>query len=272
MNNLDRFDLNNQNIIITGAAGKLGFYHAIAILEKNGNPILIDKNKSKLIESKKKLESLFKKKIIIHKINLTNFKELKNFFKFYEGKKIYFDALINNADINSKFNELKKDFRIESLNLKFWEKHIQIGLTSNFLFSSLYYIHLLKLKKKGQIINISSDLGIISPDQRIYFDRKKKSSQQPVKPISYSVTKHGIIGLTKYFSTYNSKIMRCNTIAFGGVKVFDKNFEKRVSKLIPLKRMANEDEYITTVQYLLSKNTSYLNGSTLVIDGGRTII
>ena len=59
MNNLDRFDLNNQNIIITGAAGKLGFYHAIAILEKNGNPILIDKNKSKLIESKKKIrESL----------------------------------------------------------------------------------------------------------------------------------------------------------------------------------------------------------------------
>ena len=268
----DRFNLKGQNVIITGAAGKLGFYHALAILEKEGNPILLDKDNIKLINVKRKLEKIFKKKIISHKIDLSKENELKKFFNNYNKKKIHFSALINNADINSKFNQLEKNFRIEKLNLNFWKNHIQIGLTANFLFSSLYFLHLHNLNKKGQIINISSDLGIISPDQRLYIKKNKKIEDQSVKPISYSVIKHGLIGMTKYFSTYNPKILRCNAIAFGGVKVNDKNFEKRISELIPLKRMADAEEYITTIQYLLSKNSSYINGSTLVIDGGRTII
>ena len=63
-----------------------------------------------------------------------------------------------------------------------------------------------------------------------------------------------------------------NRIIVTTLKVKDKNFEKKVSKLVPLKRMANADEYITTIQYLLSPSNSYINGSTIVVDGGRTII
>lgn len=269
---IDRFDIQNQNIIITGAAGNLGFYHAYSVLEKGGNPILLDINKKKLIETRDKLSSIFNKKISFHKINLTKKIELKKLFKSFKSNKIPIHALINNADINSKYNELNKNFRIEKLNLAFWNKHLNIGLTSNFLISSIYYLYLLNLKLKGHIINISSDLGIISPDHRLYFDLKKKSNEQNVKPISYSVVKHGLIGITKYFSTYDTNLLRCNAIAFGGVKVKDKNFEKKVSKLVPLKRMANADEYITTIQYLLSPSNSYINGSTIVVDGGRTII
>ena len=194
------------------------------------------------------------------------------FFNHQEKNKIMINALVNNADINSKFNDLSENLRIENLNLNFWEKHINAGLTGNFLISSLYYIYLCKFNLTGQIINISSDLGIISPDQRLYEDTKKTFKQQNVKPISYSVVKHGLIGITKYFSTYDTKRLRCNAIAFGGVKVNDKKFEKRVSELIPLNRMANAEEYITTMQYLLSPKSSYVNGSTLIVDGGRTII
>ena len=52
----------------------------------------------------------------------------------------------------------------------------------------------MKIKKKGVILNIGSDLSIISPNQEIY--------DNFVKPLSYSVVKHGVIGLTKYLSTY----------------------------------------------------------------------
>jgi NAD(P)-dependent dehydrogenase (short-subunit alcohol dehydrogenase family) len=118
----------------------------------------------------------------------------------------------------------------------------------------------------GNIINISSDLGIISPDNRIY---KKKF----VKPISYSVVKHGIIGLTKYTATYWPKKIRCNALAFGGMKNnHNKNFLKKIQKLIPMGRMAKKNEYNDTILFLASKASSYINGATIVIDGGRTIL
>jgi len=118
----------------------------------------------------------------------------------------------------------------------------------------------------GNIINISSDLGIISPDNRIY----KKNS---VKPVTYSVIKHGIIGLTKYTATYWPKKVRCNAAAFGGMeKNQDKSFIKKVSQLIPMGRMAKKNEYNDTILFLASKASSYMNGSTIVVDGGRTIL
>ena len=122
--------------------------------------------------------------------------------------------------------------------------------------------------KKGTIINVSSDLGIIAPDQRIY----KKSSF--VKPVTYSVVKHGIIGLTKYTASYwGKKNIRCNAIAPGGIyNKQDSSFVKNINKLIPLGRMAKKNEYNGLILFLCSDLSSYMTGSIIVADGGRTII
>ena len=73
-------------------------------------------------------------------------------------------------------------------------------------------------KGSGVILNISSDLGIIAPDQRIYKKENVSENEQPVKPVTYSVIKHGLIGLTKYLATYwNDKGVRCNALCPGGV-------------------------------------------------------
>ena len=122
----------------------------------------------------------------------------------------------------------------------------------------------------GSIVNISSDLGIIAPDHRLYVDEKTGNTQ--FKPVSYSVIKHALIGLTKYTATYwNESGVRSNVLLPGGIKNNQNDeFLKKIENLIPLGRMANKNEYQGAIIFLLSDASSYMTGSSLVIDGGRT--
>jgi len=122
------------------------------------------------------------------------------------------------------------------------------------------------------ILNISSDLGVIAPDQRIYRKEGLKEKEQAVKPVTYSVVKHGLIGLTKYLATYWAKQgVRVNAICPGGVfNQQDEEFVKNLVNLIPMGRMADQDEYKAVILFLISDASSYMTGSTVVIDGGRT--
>ena len=128
------------------------------------------------------------------------------------------------------------------------------------------------IQKKGVILNIASDLALIGPDQRLYKKEGLSDDNQPVKPVTYSVVKSGLIGLTKYLATYwNDEGVRVNALVPGGV--YDgqsEDFVEKISKLIPLGRMADVDEYKSSVAYLISDASSYMTGSILVVDGGRT--
>ena len=145
-----------------------------------------------------------------------------------------------------------------------WNKSLEVNLTGAFLCSQVFINKMINDKIQGVVINVASDLGIIAPDQRIY--------DGDVKPVDYSVTKHGLIGLTKYLSTYyaNNKI-RINTISPSGVYTNqDEEFVKRLSNLIPLGRMAKIDEYRGAIIFLCSEASSYMTGGNLILDGGRT--
>ena len=124
----------------------------------------------------------------------------------------------------------------------------------------------------GNIINIASDLSVIAPDQRLYQDQSLNDSQQPVKPLTYSVIKTGLIGLTRYLATYwPDKNIRCNALSPGGIfNNQPEDFTKRIAQLIPLKRMAGLSEYRSAIQFLASDASSYMTGQNLVIDGGRS--
>ena len=129
-----------------------------------------------------------------------------------------------------------------------------------------------KDSRGGVILNIASDLSVFSPDQRRYRKDGVKDSQQPVKPITYSVIKAGLVGMTRYLSTYWAEQgVRANALSPGGVfNGQDDDFVKKLSSLIPLGRMANHDEYRAAVQFLCSDASSYMNGQNIVIDGGRS--
>ena len=120
-------------------------------------------------------------------------------------------------------------------------------------------------------LNISSDLGVIAPNHNIY-NFNKTNRYDSVKPVSYSIIKSAIIGLTRYTSTYWGKDnVRCNSIAPGSVfDNQDDNFVKKISTLIPLGRMAHPYELKGPIGFLLSDESSYINGHVLLIDGGRT--
>ena len=170
-------------------------------------------------------------------------------------------------------SDYKSDFQnktnLENFSLDLWNKEISVGLTGAFLCSKLIGSYMKKNKNGGVILNISSDLSVISPDQRLY----SRNGVKNYKPVSYSVIKTGLIGLTRYLATYwASQKIRCNALSPGGIESKqDKSFKSKIKKLIPLGRMAKPDEYRSVLQFLCSDASNYLNGQNIVMDGGRSI-
>ncbi len=152
-----------------------------------------------------------------------------------------------------------------------WNEDILVGLTGAFLCAQVFGTEM-ERQRSGVILNISSDLGIIAPDQRIYRKDGLDELDQTIKPVTYSVIKHGLLGLTKYLATYwADKNIRVNAICPGGIyNGQEKEFLDKLTNLIPMGRMADKDEYKATVLYLISEASSYMTGSTVIVDGGRT--
>lgn len=271
-----KFNLTGKTALITGSAGLLGYEHSIALLESNANLIITDINKAKLNDLKEKLyKESESSKIDCFYLDVADIKSVESLRTELKTKKIDVNILINNAALNPqvKKNKIDGGSRFESFSNTQWDKEIAVGLTGAFNCSKIFGEEMSK-KKGGVIINVASDLSVIAPNQNLYSQKNTPECSQPVKPITYSVIKHGLIGLTKYIATYWAhKGVRCNAISPGGVlNNQGEDFLEKINKLIPLGRMANKDEYRSAIQFLCSDASSYLNGHNLVMDGGRSIL
>ncbi|NLW91137.1 MAG: SDR family oxidoreductase [Syntrophomonadaceae bacterium] len=273
---MKKFDLSGKTAIITGGAGLLGRQHAEALAGAGANCILIDVDTGLLAESVKSIQASCPNVRIIGKtVDITSIDELEALQKesYKELGKI--NILINNAAMNPKMSttdDLKENSRFENFILEQWDKEIAVGLTGAFLCCQVFGAEMAK-GGGGVILNIASDLGVIAPDQRIYRQEGIAPEMQPVKPVTYSVIKHGLLGLTKYLATYwAEKNIRVNSLSPGGVYNNQPDaFVKKLTNLIPMGRMAEKDEYQAAVLFLVSDASSYMTGINLVIDGGRTV-
>lgn len=275
-NSFDKFDLKHGHVLITGAAGLLGIEHARAILSANGKVILWDLDSRLLELAIEKLSNEFdSKRIFADVIDVTDENQIVDGLKKFTEKDIEISTLVNNVAANPKYSkrDSNSEFsRLENFRLEDWNREISIGLTSAFLCSKIIGTRMAE-RRKGVILNIASDLSVIAPDQRLYRVNSLPIDLQPVKPVTYSVIKAGLAGLTRYLATYwNEEGIRVNSLSPGGV--YDnqpEEFVKKISNLIPMGRMANRDEYQSAVQFLCSDASSYMTGQNIVIDGGRSV-
>jgi len=268
------FRLDNKIIIITGATGLLGRKHAEAIACYGGTPILLDLSQGIIDDFSNELNAKYNTNAIGFAIDITNEQAIANNAKLLIDKFGKIDGLVNNAANNPKVEESSdKNFsRLENFPLNIWNDDIAVGLTGSFLCSKHYGEKIAQNPNGGSIVNISSDLGLIAPDQRLYKKNGIPENLQNVKPVTYSVVKTGLIGLTRYLATYwADKNVRCNALCPGGVENGQPDdFLREVSKRIPMGRMANSDEYQGALLWMLSDASSYLNGAIVPIEGGRT--
>ena len=273
LNNI--FNLEQKNIVITGALGLLGKKHSEAVAAYGGNPILLDLVQSDVDIFAEELNIKYNVSSVGFSVDITDeyqvLESLKRIIDLF-GK---IDGLVNNAANNPKIedNSQKNFSRLENFPVEMWNQDIAVGLTGAFICAKHFGNQISKNPNGGSIVNISSDLGLIAPDQRLYVLSDLPENQQPVKPVTYSVVKTGIIGLTRYLATYwADKNVRCNAICPGGVENGQsEKFLKEVSYRIPMGRLAQDDEYQGTLLWMLSEASSYLNGAIIPIDGGRSV-
>jgi 3-oxoacyl-[acyl-carrier protein] reductase len=236
--------------IITGCEGQLGKVFIKNLIQKKYHVIGID--------IKKKSNN---KKIEYFQLDISKHYKIENFFKKIKNYKNV-DLLINNA-AHQIFTNFEKRNYLEL------DKSISVNLTSVILFTKNCYKFFFKKQNKGNIINIGSIYGVVSPNFSIYSKNDRISSE------IYGATKAGVIHLTKYFANYLAEHnIRVNCISPGGVlnKIKqNKKFQKKYSKNVPMKRLGEESEIGNCLNFLIDGD-NYINGQNIMADGGLTII
>lgn len=267
------FLLAGRVAVITGGAGLLGKQHAAAIAGAGGTVVLADISRERVEEAASEHARQFASPVWGAQVDITSHRDICSLKDQVLNRFGQIDILINNAANNPKMDSSAESGlgRLEDFPLARWQSDLDVGLTGAFLCSQVIGTEMAR-KRKGVILNVASDLAVIAPDQRIYRQEGTPEDQQPVKPVTYSVVKTALIGLTRYLATYWAQMgVRVNAISPGGVfNGQPKEFVDEVSSRIPLGRMARMDEYRGAVLFLCSDASSYMTGSNLIVDGGRS--
>ena len=252
--------------LVTGAAGFLGFEHCKTLLNAGLGLIMIDINERLL---KKKYKILIEKyknvPIKFFVVDIGSERKMKKVIFKLNKENFFVRVLINNACIDPKPKKITKKNAL----IKTWDLELKVGLKGAYLAIELLS-EKMKENKNGCIINMASDLSIIAPNQDIY----KGIYKNFVKPVTYSVIKHGLVGMTKYYAANLAKYnITCNAIS--PVGVYDnqpQKFVKNLTNLIPMKRMATKNDINFLIQFLINDNQKFITGQNIAIDGGRTIL
>lgn len=261
------FDLSGRVALVTGAAGLLGRQFCRTLAEAGASVAMVDLNEAQLSE----VAASIGEQALAVKTDVTDKASVHTAVDKAIAAFGRLDIVVNSAALDPKFDKAeagKHTSSFEDYSLEMWNKALQVNLTGAFLFSQAAVKHMLA-QGSGVIVNICSTYGLGGPDQRIY---QKQGQPQAYKPVDYTVTKAGILGLTKYLATYYAgKNIRVNALTPGGVyNAQDDEFVQAYSSRTVLGRMARQDEMNGALLFLASDASSYMTGANLVVDGGWT--
>lgn len=265
------FDIEGRVVVITGAAGLLGREYALAISRCGGIPVLLDIDEEALKGVRCQIQSEGGVCLALA-ADVTRASAVRHIAEIVFADLGPVWGLVNNVAANPPMGtEAAGLDRLENFPAEQWDRDIRLGLTTAFECSRIFGAHMVS-RGSGSIVNIASDLAAIAPDQRIYQSPDLPSDKSPVKPVSYSVVKTGLLGLTRYLATYWAPLpIRSNALLPGSVLGTQgprlvANLEER----IPLGRLASPSEYSGAVIFLLSDASAYMTGAFLLMDGGRS--
>lgn len=264
----DLFDLKGKVAVVTGGAGILGQHFCAGLAEAGAKVVVVDLQKAKAIEVANILQNRYKTEAIGLACDVSKPDSVEGMVAQVVAKWGAIHILHNNAawkseDLNSFFAPF------EDYSLQQWREIMAVNLDGMFLVAQAVGRQMVLQGVGGSIIQTSSIYGILAPDNRIY--EGSFYLDRPINtPAVYSVSKAGVIGLTKYLSTYWSNYnIRVNTLTPGGVESGQNDeFKRRYSDRVPMNRMAQAYEMVGALLYLASDASSYVTGQNIIVDGG----
>ncbi len=269
------FDLSGRVAVITGGAGMLGLKHAEAIAEMGGIPVLFDMHADACKRGEAHLRKLYGGEAHSAQVDITDKTQVQSAIGGVMSRLGRIDILINNAALTVKggggaFQDYFAPFGEYPQEL--FDLALRVNLTGAFLVTQAAG-HVMAEQRRGVIVNISSDVALISPDHRIYQGMTSGYEGRPFNtPIAYSMSKAALLAFTRYLATlWADKGVRVNALSPGGVyDNHEPEFVQRLANLIPMGRMASKDEYKGAILFLCSDASAFMTGANLVVDGGRT--
>jgi NAD(P)-dependent dehydrogenase (short-subunit alcohol dehydrogenase family) len=255
------YNFTGEVAYVTGAAGQLGIQISNELMLAGAKVIMVDRCKGSLERAVAKLE-LSSADYLLVEADISEKDEVRRSIDVGVEKFGKITMQVNNAghSVFTPWFERTPD-------------EIASTLDTNIKGTITCIIEFLKVAKKAKvktsIVNVGSHYGQIAPDPRIYIDLDRRNSE------IYGASKAGVCQLTKYFATnaiHDGYETRVNAVAPGGIFNPDDpqggQFLKEYSARVPLGRMANTEEIVRPILFLLSSDASYINGTSVVIDGG----
>jgi 2-deoxy-D-gluconate 3-dehydrogenase len=264
------FDLRDRTAVVTGGAGFLGQRFCEALSEAGANVVVADIDREKALDFAAEIDRGEGAAAGVG-VDIADPGSVQNMMELTLDQFGQLDILVNSAALDPKFDSESATQHVTSFEefpLQAWQNAMDVNLTGMFL-ACQAAAKIMKKRGKGSLINICSTYGITGPDQRLY---ESLGEPRKYKPVYYTVSKAGVLGLTRYIATYYAGTeIRCNALTPGGVEHgHDPAFKEAYASRTVLGRMAYPHELKGAIVFLASEASSYMTGANLVVDGGWT--
>ncbi|HSV86244.1 MAG TPA: SDR family oxidoreductase [Levilinea sp.] len=266
----DKFSLKGQVALVTGGAGLLGKQFSRTLAEAGAQVVVadIDKASAQAVAQEISHDGYEATGLSVNVTSVESTRSMVAETLLAFGR---LDVLVCSAALDPKFEPQHQGLysnAFEDYPLQAWKDGLDVNLTGMFL-SVQSGVKPMLAANRGSIVLICSTYGLVGPDQRIY---EREGQPKQYKPVFYSVTKAGVLGLTRYLATYYAGTrIRANALTPGGVyNNHDEGFVRSYAARTVMGRMANQDEMNGALLFLASDASSYMTGGNLIVDGGWT--